>query len=209
MAAVAILQWFWSPPNKICHCFFFSLSIIHEMVAPDAMILLFWMLSFKPAFFLSSSILIKKLFFSSSSLSTFKVVSSSYLRLLIFLLAILIPPCGLSSLAFRVVYSAYKLNQQDDNLQPCCTPFKILNKLVAPCKVLTVASPRMFRFLRRQVRWSGIPICLRILHSLLWSTQSKSLAQSVKRSRCFSEIPLLSLWSNKCQEFDLWFLCFF
>ena len=31
------------------------------------------------------------------------------------------------------------------------------------------------RFLRRQVRWSGIPIILRIFHSSLWSTQSKSL----------------------------------
>ena len=30
--------------------------------------------------------------------------------------------------------------------------------------------------LKRQVRWSGIPISLRIFHSLLWSTQSKTLA---------------------------------
>ena len=28
-----------------------------------------------------------------------------------------------------------------------------------------------YRFLRRQVRWSGIPISFRIFHSLLWSTQ--------------------------------------
>ena len=27
-----------------------------------------------------------------------------------------------------------------------------------------------YRFLKRQVRWSGIPISLRIFHSLLWST---------------------------------------
>ena len=32
-----------------------------------------------------------------------------------------------------------------------------------------------YRFLRRQVRWSGIPISLRIFHSLLWSIQSKTL----------------------------------
>ena len=30
-----------------------------------------------------------------------------------------------------------------------------------------------YRFLRRQAGWSGIPISLRIFHSLLWSTQSK------------------------------------
>ena len=25
------------------------------------------------------------------------------------------------------------------------------------------------------------------------------------RDRCFSEIPLLSLWSSECWQFDLWF----
>ena len=52
----------------------------------------FWMLSFKPAFSLSSLILIKRCF-SSSSPSASRVVSSTYLRLLIFLPAILIPAC--------------------------------------------------------------------------------------------------------------------
>ena len=32
------------------------------------------------------------------------------------------------------------------------------------CPVLTVASWPAYRFLRRQVRWSGISICLRIFH---------------------------------------------
>ena len=53
-------------------------------------------LSFKPTFSLSSSIFIKRLF-SSSSLSAIRVVSSAYLRLLIFLPAILIPACVSSS----------------------------------------------------------------------------------------------------------------
>ena len=46
--------------------------------------------------------------------STIRVVSSAYLRLLIFLLAILIPACASSSLAFRMMYSAYKLNKQGE-----------------------------------------------------------------------------------------------
>jgi len=46
-------------------------------------------------------------------------------------------------------------------------------------------------FLRRQVRWSGIPISLRMFYSLLWSTQSKALAWSRNRSRRFSGILLL------------------
>ena len=62
------------------------------MMGPDAMILVFRMLSFKPTFSLSSFTFIKRLF-SSSSFSVISVVSSAYLRLLIFLPAILIPAC--------------------------------------------------------------------------------------------------------------------
>ena len=60
-----------------------SPSICHEVMGPDAMILVFWMFSFKPNFSLSSFSFIKRLF-SSSSLSAIRVVSSAYLRLLIF-----------------------------------------------------------------------------------------------------------------------------
>ena len=45
-----------------------------------------------------------------------------------------------------------------------------------PCPVPTVDSWPAYRCLKRQVRWSGIPISFRIFHSLLWSTQSKALA---------------------------------
>ena len=50
--------------------------------------------------------------FSSSSLSAIRVVVSACLRLLRFLLAILIPACASSSPAFRMMYSACKLNKQ-------------------------------------------------------------------------------------------------
>ena len=76
-----------------------SPSISNELMGPDAMILVFWMLSFKPTFSLYSFTFIKRLF-SSSSLSATRVVSSAYLRLLIFLLAFLIPACASSSPAF-------------------------------------------------------------------------------------------------------------
>ena len=81
----------------------------------DAMILVFWMLSFKPTFSLSSFTFIKRLF-SSSSLSAIRVVSFAYLRLLIFLPAILFPACASSRPAFHMMYSAYKLNKQGDNI---------------------------------------------------------------------------------------------
>ena len=134
-----------------------SLSICHEVMGPDAMIFVLWMLSFKPTFSLSSFTFIKRLF-SSSSLSAIRVVSSAYLRLLVFLPAIWIPACASSSPAFLMMYSAYKLNKQSDNIQPWCTPFPIWNQSVVPCPVPTVASWPAYRFLKRQVRWSGIPI---------------------------------------------------
>ena len=64
------------------------------------------MLSFKPTFSLSSFTFIKRLF-SSSSLSAVRVVSSAYLKLLIFLPAILIPACASFSPAFLRLYIHY------------------------------------------------------------------------------------------------------
>ena len=90
-----------------------------------------------------------------------------------------------SSTAFLMMYSAYKLNKQGDNIQPWHTPFPIWNQSPVPCPVLTVASWPECRFLKRQVRWSGIPISFRIFHSLLWSTQTKALALSVKQKYMF------------------------
>ena len=81
--------------NKICHCFHFSPSFWHEVMGLDAMIWVFWMLCFKPAFSLSSFTIIKRLF-SSSSLPAISVASSGYLRLLVFLPAVLILACDLA-----------------------------------------------------------------------------------------------------------------
>ena len=61
-----------------------------------------------------------------------------------------------------MMYSAYKLNKQGENIQPWRTPFPIWNQSIVPYLVLTVASWSAYRFLRRQVRWSGIHISLRI-----------------------------------------------
>ena len=114
-----LISWLQSPsamilePQKIK---FLTVSIVspsiwHEVMGPDVMILVFWMLSFKPAFSLSYFTLIKRLF-TSSSLSAIRVVSSAYLKILIFLPAILIPAWASSSLAFCMMYSAKNLNKQ-------------------------------------------------------------------------------------------------
>ena len=171
-----LISWLQSPsavilePNKIKSLTISTVSpsICHEVMGPDAMILVFWMLNFKPTFSLSSFTFIKRLF--SSSLSAVRGVSSAYLRLLIFLLAVLIPACASSTPVLHMMYSAYKLNKQGDNIQLWRTPFPIWNLSVVPCPVLTVASWPAYRFLRRQVRWSGIPISWRIFQFVVTHT---------------------------------------
>ena len=55
-------------------------------------------------------------------------------------------------------------------IQPWYTPFPIWNQSVVPCPVLTVDSWHVYRFLRRQVRWSGIPIAFRIFQFVVIHT---------------------------------------
>ena len=93
-------------------------------------------------------------------------MSSAYLRLLIFLPAILIPAFASSSPAFLMMYSAYKLHKQGDNIQPWCAPFLIWNQSVVPCPVLTVASWPAYRSLRRQV--SSVQFSRSVMSDSLW-----------------------------------------
>ena len=136
------------PKIKSVTVSFVSPSICYEVMGPDAMIFVFWMLNFKPTFSLSSYTFIRRLF-SSSSLSSIRVVSFAYLRLLMFLLTIFISACASSSTAFHMMYSVYKLNRQGDSTQPWGAPFPNLNQSDVLCLVLTVASWPAYRFLRR------------------------------------------------------------
>ena len=169
MAAVTICSDFETQENSFCHCFHCFPSIFQEVMGPDAMIFVFWMLSFKPTFSLTSFTFSKRLF--GSSLSAIRMMSYPYLKLLVFLPAILIP--ALSSPAFHMMDSACKLNKQGDNIEPWHTLFSIWSQSIVPCPVLTVAYWPVYRFLRRQVRWCGFPISWRIFRSLWWSTQSR------------------------------------
>ena len=118
MAAVTICSDFWAEENSLS--WFPLFSHLFAMKWQDWMqcVFSFLMLNFKPVLLLSPR--------GSSLLSSIRVVSSAYLRLLIFLLANLIPVCASSSLAFLMMYSAYKLNKQGDNIQPWCTLFPYL-----------------------------------------------------------------------------------
>ena len=206
MSAVTICSNLGALQNKVSHCFHFYSSICHEVMGLDIMILVFWMFSFKPAFSLSSFTFIRKLF-SFSSFCTIRAVSSAYLRLLIFLLEILIPVYASSSPVFSMMYSAYKLNKQGDNIQPWHTPFPIWNQSIVPCPILTVASWPAYRLLRRQVRWSGIPISFRISQFVVIHTDKGFSIANEAKVDIFLEFSCLhsgtSLWNQtiKCGKF--------
>ena len=113
-----LISWLKSPSrdlgaqeDKICQCFHFFSFYLSWSDRTGSHDLSFLNVEFQAAFSLSSVTLIKRLF-SSSSLSAIKVVSSAYLRLLIFLTAILILACDSSSLAFHMMHSACKLNKK-------------------------------------------------------------------------------------------------
>ena len=106
MTSVTIHSDFGARENKICHCFhclpiylpWSSGTGCHDFH-------FFLILNFTLALSLSSFIFIKRLFISSL-VSGIRVILPAYLRLLIFLLAILIPVCYSSSPAFHMMYSA-------------------------------------------------------------------------------------------------------
>ena len=113
-----LISWLQSPstvimePKKI-NSFTVSIvspSICHEVMGLDAMILVFWMLSFKPAF--SSPLSLS----SRGFLDPLHFLPLKWYHLniweMVFLQAILIPACASSSPVFLMMYSAYKLNKQ-------------------------------------------------------------------------------------------------
>ena len=139
MASVSVHSDFGAQENKVCHCFPFFPTYLPWSDGTRCHDLVFWMLSFKPAFSLFYFTFMKRIF-SSSLLSSISVVSSVYLRLFIFLPAILIPACASSSPAFCMMSTTCKLNKHGDNIQPWCIPFSVLNQFIIPCLVLTVVS---------------------------------------------------------------------
>ena len=106
-----LISWLQSPsavilePKKIKSAFILLLLLLPIYLpwndGTRCLIFVFWMFSFKPAFSISFFTFMKRLF--SSLLSAIRVVSSSYLRLLIFLLAILISICASSIPTFHII----------------------------------------------------------------------------------------------------------
>ena len=177
-------------------------------MGPDAMILVFRILSFKSAFSLSSSF--------HSPLSRGSLLPLCFLSLssVICISEIIdISPGNLDSILCFIQSSisydvhCIKLNKQGDNYTALTYSFPLIwNQSIVPCPVLTIASWPAYRFLRRQVRWSCISIFWRIFQFLVIHSQRLLCSQW---SRPFSGTLFLFLWSSGCWQFDLWFLCLF
>ena len=168
-----LISWLQSPSavilepkkNKACHCFHCFSIYLPWSDGTGAIILVFWMLSFKPTFSLSSFTFNKRLF-RSFLISAIRVVVICISEV------IDTSPGNLdSSLCFfQPSVSTYKLNKQGDNIQPWHTPFPIWNQSVVPCPVLTVASLPAYRFLKRQLRWTSIRISQNFPHFVVIHT---------------------------------------
>ena len=111
MAAVTICSYFRTQEEEIyqySHLFSFYLPWSNGAWCHGLVFLIF---NFKLTLLFSSFTFIKR-HFSSSSFSAIRMVSSVYLRFVMFLPPILIPACNSSSLAFLMMCSAHRLNKQ-------------------------------------------------------------------------------------------------
>ena len=80
-------------------------------------------------------------------------------------------------------------------IQPCHTPFLILEQSIVLCPVLTVASCPAYRFLRRQVRWSGIPISFKNFPQFV-------VIHTVKGFGIVNEAEVDGFWEFPCFFYD-------
>ena len=135
------------------------------------------------------------------------MISSTYLRWLLFLLAILIPTCVSSSLAFCMMHSAYKLNMQGDNLQPCCTLSRFerfhCSMFASNCRFLT---HKQVSQETGKVVWYLHLFKIVSQFVVIHTVKGSSIVNEA--DFFFSGSHLLYLWSKKCWQFDLWFFCF-
>ena len=192
---------FGAKENKICQILFFVLQFVMKWGGqmPWSSVFECWVLSqlFHSPFLLSSTGSLVPLCFLPLGFCHLCIWG-----LLILLLAILSPAWDSSSLAFHMMYSAQKLNMQGDNIQPRHTPFPILNQSIVLCLVLTAASWPAYRFLKRQVRWSGIPISWRsfqfvVIHTVKgFSVVNEAEVDVFLEFLCFFYNPtMLAIWS--------------
>ena len=104
-----------------------------------------------------------------------------------------------------MMYSACKSNKQGDNIQPCCTPFPVLNQSIVSHPVVThkqvsqetgkvVGYSRLFKNFLQFI----------VIHIVKGLSVLNEAEVDV-----FLELPFFLHDSVKYWQFDLWFLCLF
>ena len=166
-----VIWWLQAPPSVILESKKLSLPLFPFL--SEAMILISGVLSFKPAFSLSiwpsSRGSLVPLYFLPLRWCHLHIWDDWYFSPQSWFQFVIHLALHFTS------YLTSKLNKQGDTMQLWHNLFPILNQFALPCLVITFSSWPECRFLRRQVKWSGIPISWRVFHSLLWSTQSQAL----------------------------------
>ena len=166
------------------------------------------MLSFRQALSVSSFTIVKSLFISSS-LSSIKVVSCAYLKLLIFPVAILILACHSPSLAFSMMYSAYKLYKQHDSLYYLVLFSHFWTSLMFPssshcCWLIHI---QVSLEIGKAIQYSDIlknfPQFV-VIHTVKGFT----IVNESGKKNFFFWNSLISPWSIECWQFDLVHLTF-
>ena len=152
-------------------------------------------------------------------------MSSAYLMLLIFLLAILIPAWPSSTLEFCKMDSAYKLNKQGDNIQPDVLLSQFWtssNCCFLTCIQVSQETGQVVCYLIIQLNWernaspwqwprvcTEFPLLKWVLldkaefSTVCCNSHSQRLWHSQSRNRCFSGTLLPFLWSIGCWQFDI------
>ena len=183
--------------SKVCHCFHCFPIYLHEVMELDAMILVFecWVLSLfhsplspssrgslVPLHFLSwgwchlhiwgywyfswqswfQFVLYSAWCFTRCTLHI-NTICSAYIYICV---CVCVCVC-----VYIYIYIFTTVKQAEWQYTAWCSPFPIWNQSIFPCPILITASLSAYRFLRRQVRWSGTPISFRIFHSILWNMQ--------------------------------------
>ena len=116
-------------------------------------------------------------------------MSSAYLKLWIFLLAILIPACASSSLSFHMMYSAYKLNKQGDNIQPWCSPFPVWTRSSEFEYRITELQPKVDRNTYESI--SSVQFSRSVMSDSLWP-------RGLQHARPPCPSPTPRVHSNSC-----------
>ena len=210
MIAVTTCSDFGAPQNKVCHCCHCFPIYLPKVMAPNAMILVFWMLSLSQLFY--------------SPLSLWSRGSLVYLFIFFFLAfchnggvicisevifispEILIPTCASFCLTFLMMYSAYKLNKQHENIQPCYA----FPDLEPVCCFMSTSYCCFLSCIQISQEAGWVAWYSHILKNfpqfvVIHTVEGLGIINKAEID-VFLELFLLCWWSNRCWQFDLWFL---